>query len=864
MKNKSDILGLVQLPITVAIWLFTRPDFSTGWGMLLAPLAVSAWVLSGDRPRGLNLLNRFAALGLLLGGTLDAMSLFPDRTVAFWIFLPVLAWFAGALFKRQYSSLAYLIIYAGLCAAPFTELHLERNPWTLTAILFACGEWIPSNWKKMPWSSLFPVMILLVWVVWTAIGIPYSVYPYVVLRFAGILATDWVVLVLAVMLFQHREQRRWMMGFLLTLAGLYALFAFGTGIDRIVHLGLRRGLGFRIFVFQRHPNYVIYPLTLLFPLWLLWLDQSSARRQRLAAGFGMILSAAYLLIFSYARGSWIILAMYTLLGLLLLKREYSGKFLGILTGCFFSGGVVLIFMFQTMAYRVLTMFNLATSPRYKAWTVFWELASTRPWMGFGMGTNRYIYPVGLGEIFPLESPTRQFLMEAHNAYIDVLTGSGFIGLTLFILFLAMVALPVLRCRTQQQKIFTLMATGMVLDLVFNFRLHAQDTGTLLILLCALIITTVNDARERKSVAIPGWLLGFAVVGVTAFAALPWLGKYYVSKAQSQLSTGNWKHIEGLFQTASKIEPLNAHPHFYLALCALEQKDDARAETEYQTAVNLNRNFAFYRYELANFLFSRGRLKEARIQADRAVELEPYDLEGKYRFLAGLINWNLGLKEEGEEDFWVALIKNPSLGNHPFWNDQFPLMRGILKELINYMNYYSEKKFGFESKIPYMQNVTDLLEKYGDPTWLKYDFELGLENNPYNSTIIIESANYFMRLQEWNEAEKILKTALKRFPDNSQMMNQLGYLYFTLGNYPKAQKYLEAGVENWNHLSLDDVQGYQLLAKIYQIQKDDEKLADVSEKLAYLTGQRFENQKKDLSIHIGDDYLKLQLPDIELK
>ena len=55
---------------------------------------------------------------------------------------------------------------------------------------------------------------------------------------------------------------------------------------------------------------------------------------------------------------------------------------------------------------------------------------------------------------------------------------------------------------------------------------------------------------------------------------------------------------------------------------------------------------------------------------------------------------------------------------------------------------------------------------------------------------IKQAVEFTRRKEFKKAEKIYLELLKISPENTSVLSFLGLLYYNLGNYKKAEKYLE--------------------------------------------------------------------------
>ena len=76
-----------------------------------------------------------------------------------------------------------------------------------------------------------------------------------------------------------------------------------------------------------------------------------------------------------------------------------------------------------------------------------------------------------------------------------------------------------------------------------------------------------------------------------------------------------------------------------------------------------------------------------------------------------------------------------------------------------------------------------------------------ESNPAsaNADYAIYKANKFYRSQDYDGAMEILFQALKRYPENTRVLNMIGSIFFKLKDYGMARKYWEES------LSLDGTQ-----------------------------------------------------------
>ncbi|MBN1355000.1 O-antigen ligase family protein [bacterium] len=844
-----------------------RPPVPLFQSLGIFGLILAGWIAAGDRPAGAAIISRLPLFFIITAAMLDYRDIFPDRIAAVYGLTPVLAWFAGRCFRRGWPSLAGLICFVGLGSAPFTELHLEFSPWLLVLLLYSGIQSVFGDGIRFRRGEMIVFGILMVFCAVALVEIRMSVYPYATFK-QGMLVILGGLVMMAALNHGHRmEQRIVLVDFLICLASVYVVFALAGGLERILNMGWARGVFFRIFVFNRHPNYVIYPILMTLPLFLLRLDRIRAPVCRfIVAGF-MALAVLYLVVFSFSRESWIVLGIYFLLAMAMFTDRRSREIgLGVITASAMAVAVTAL-LSRGVYYRLATIVDFVRTSRFQALTVFGELFMDRPWLGYGLGTNRYIYPQAYGDLFPLSSPTRQYLIEAHNAYVDVLIGTGTIGLILFALFLSGILIQVVRSTSIHRRIMVMTAAGLSVDLVFNFRLHAQDTLIMLMVLLGLVLSTGGDAGERgaedrRAVRIRSGMAVPVLIIISVVCFLPWLGDYHVGKAQSMLATGDWPAIIRTFRKSAFVEPLNAHPHYYLAHCGVQSGDTDMADREFTRSVGLNPNYAFYRYELALHLLSRGESRQAVNQLNIAKVLDPFDEEGRIRFLSGVLHLDFGQNDIARKDFWIAMLRNPKLAGHPFWQDHFPMFQRLISD---YQTFFTrESRYGasvVEHSVQ-LDQIARIYETAGFPQWLFGIQRVAVSRAIEEESVVIQTAAFFIRQRELDLAESVLRDALQYHPDRASYHNLLGYVRLLEGNLTQAQVFLESAESLYDHISLDNIQGYGWLKTIYETTGQTERLGEVERRLAYLQGGVIEIQRKDLTIHAGSENMRYQVPEVD--
>jgi O-antigen ligase len=364
---------------------------------------------------------------------------------------------------------------------------------------------------------------------------------------------------LAALTLQKPADRRALMDYFLVLCGVYALDSIVTAVERIYHMGLLRGMTFRIFVFHRHPNYTIFLMIMVLPLVLAGIGTGGKPKR--SSVVVLVTTLFYLIVYSYSREGWLLLVFYGL-SLLLYRRRRSGiSKMALMSVSSVAVLGILIWRFKSITSRLESILRFSQSVRIQAWRVFWELHKDQPALGYGMGTDRYIYPQALGFVHPMVAPTRQFLYETHNAYMEILVGAGIIGLILFILFLITATGAYLRRQSGIGRYLKMTAAAVWFDLFFNYRFHATDTGLFLTVILALLTGFAPLGirwRETYSRMLVKPVLrvatGIAVAAVVVCSGLPWLGRWYVGLAQHHVARGEWPAAKRYFSRAAAAAP----------------------------------------------------------------------------------------------------------------------------------------------------------------------------------------------------------------------------------------------------------------------------------------------------------------------
>ena len=854
VQHSEMSIGWIALILALSIWYIAFPGESV---RVIACLALLTMLLLVVIPHHRVIVLQFTAAGIIVAGcTVELARQFPERTMLMILMALVTVFFTFRFLRSGEYAVAWLIATLGMSTAPFTELFLERNLWTLGSCMIGMIQTIRSrrlqiqSSSRLRWASIAWIALILL----TMISCTWSVYPHVTLRFAGILVFDFMILLQVLAASSQENRRSDLVTTILAFAGIYCLAAAIAFAARISAFGWLNATGFRIYVFERHPNYAIFFLLNTLPLWLLPLSRAK-RMMRWVSAAGLLVSTLYLIFLSYSRQGYIVLLAFAMV-LLFVSRTHVMRRL--LLQIFIPGILVLTSMFiisSSLRDRFLTISSTTTNLRVNAWKVFQDLIIDRPLIGYGMGTNRYIYPKGLSYLKPVEPATRQFLFEAHNAYIDLLVGLGIIGLGVFLVFLCVCTLARIKGMDPEIRIARILSLGLWIDLFFNFRLHAQDTSVFLMVLLGFV-AAVNAKHDRVSE--PGrspahpilqyFLLAVAIL----FCSTPWLGKKYVSTAQDLLEVQNWSMVQKNFHRASIVEPLNAHPRYYLGLCYEAMLQPETALQEYRTAVNLCPNYPFYRFYLAKAHAENRQFEDAMKELEIARNLEPYDPDGRVRFNLGILEWRMGYRELARQDFFTSMLLNPSYSDDPYWENNQEMKRRLTEDFVNLAgNYQSYTNITYDN-LRFLPAVLDILIKTDYQDFAMRCIISCAFNYADYIDVVIKSVELLIQREQYEMAQEIIYFALSFHPQDAHMLNYLALLYLNAGDYPMARYCAEQSLDNWLEIAVDNFMAYQILNETAVRTGDRALLSRVKRAIDYLSDGRYVRQTNDLSIHIGSN------------
>jgi len=192
--------------------------------------------------------------------------------------------------------------------------------------------------------------------------------------------------------------------------------------------------------FAFHHNPFGATLNLLAPVMLAHAFMSPKIEQKRWFG-GAAAFCALGVVCSFSRSSWLAWFISTGLFLTLLRPRLAFGFFTALA----STVVSLLLFYEPFRARASKFTLAANSERLELWRICWEMFKDSPWVGQGF----YSFGTHFKKYTHQHETTSNFPVEAHNMYLDLLSGTGAIGLSAFIFFILSVL--VLLSRAYKQK-----------------------------------------------------------------------------------------------------------------------------------------------------------------------------------------------------------------------------------------------------------------------------------------------------------------------------------------------------------------------------------------------------------------------------
>lgn len=519
---------------------------------------------------------------------------------------------------------------------------------TLGLLLFFLRPFLFEEVDRLPvppggWAALGALALAVVWV--PCAPVPHDAALFAV-KLASAVAAYWVWADLAA----HHGRWRWLLGLLLftvTLMGWYALILHGHDSNAVLYRARPEQYGMRASGAFVCPNHFAHLIVLVLTAGLaLLLGRESGVVLRLLAGYAwlVLLPVLYL---TESRSGWLGLTagVLTVVAVTGWRAGAARALLGVLAallGMALAGW--LLWTFSPVVHARVAA-ALQGDVRQVLWRDTWAMIQARPWLGFGPGSYRWVFPQYQAHFRGHIDPEY-----AHNEYLHAAAEVGAVGLLLLVAPFAVALLrllPRIR-RATQERDATLIAVGLGalaatgLHAAFDFNLQVFSNLHALALLAGIMLCGWWSERPRPAPASarPHWLRATALAGLAgslglgAVTASLWLGWHWTQRAAAERERLQPDAAEALYLRACRWSPWYAEPRVGLGdlarsrtfwLRAAEPKQAAAAEAQrwYDEAARLNPWDPDAPFGRSRLLRHLGRADEALAGLGEIVQRNPY-------------------------------------------------------------------------------------------------------------------------------------------------------------------------------------------------------------------------------------------------
>jgi O-antigen ligase/Tfp pilus assembly protein PilF len=405
---------------------------------------------------------------------------------------------------------------------------------------------------------------------------------------------------------------------------------------------------------------------------------SRSRLERIAFG-AYCLSAALLVFLSSSRGAYLGV-LGGLLILVVLQWGKLKKWVPTLQSLFKRFRILILgasffILLVIAAFGYWYLQNMQSHPTHGAalqsrdafWRPAWQAFLQSPWIGNGPYTfaSEYMQSASV--------PPSPIFYHAHNTYLDVLSGSGLLGLPVSIWLVGTLIYQLWRSFHSEQQGISFITLGALLAL-FSFLVHSIFDGLYLMPfaafnLCILLGAALGEMKgSQKKWALAPMGLGVAVV-IVAWVNF-WMTAPY-NHAIRAAKDGDFELASEQFALATQRDPglVLTHQQLGLAESVLVSEGDQpaldRAIQAMEEAVRLDPSYSPNPANLGALYRERGELEQAAESFTRAIELAPewslwhlnlgevYELQEKWDLSTQNYEETLSLESSWSADgFWT--------------------------------------------------------------------------------------------------------------------------------------------------------------------------------------------------------------------
>jgi putative inorganic carbon (HCO3(-)) transporter len=260
-------------------------------------------------------------------------------------------------------------------------------------------------------------------------------------------------------------------------------------------------------------------------------------------------------------------------------------------------GVLFAWVSYRQDLRVLTDLQergAAVENRYAMWRIAWETWLGNPVLGSGPDTFAYTFGPRRPVEFNHSLAWAGYPDRAHNAYLDLLSTTGILGLVSYLAFVTTLFVRYARRvrKDDPEALFPLLAlSGVSIAVAFSF--HMILSWYIFILLAIEATRTVSVRAETVSRSVSqtaAWTLGTAVLA-TAVAGVWLLGNWLLAERDRFRALQEYNYNNDYAAAVRAGEAAIRHfpyePVYYKELSAAYAKWAAAAETEEAFRIRLN-------------------------------------------------------------------------------------------------------------------------------------------------------------------------------------------------------------------------------------------------------------------------------------
>jgi len=689
-------------------------------------------------------------------------------------------------FERIIKYIFFIILL--ICPLIFLT-DTTRNPYVIQNVVFGIGLslilaiWvIKSNLKRqiiLPRTYLDKPLFLFFLVALLSVAYSFYIHPrfkLAILSFGGrslllflFLNCIAVFYITVYLLHDERNLKRLLyIAFAVgTLASLYALLQYG-GIEPIWPMQLDP-FGTRSVSTFGNPNFMASFLILILPVIAVLVVYEKAPIKKLFLG-GLFGVNFFGLLVTRTRSAWLglfVALIFVAFYLLVYQRSLisrNRKWLIFLVGILFLmmfypvrvGGGKKVRMVKVALEKVKSVTDfkqMAYVQRFLIWQAGHSMFKESPILGHGWGNFEIIYPFHQGKFLKIKkySPFRTHANNAHNEILEIVSGTGIVGLGiciwLFILFFKLGIDSYRKLTGEYDKTVALgllaSILGMLIDNLLNVSLHFPMPALLFWIWMGLVVgicqrwkTPERKIPIKKILVYP---LGIIIFGIVLFNLRYFRGETHYFKgfkyAKNNATLGNAVRE---CELSYKIYPLNVDNNYELGNAYARLGEKEKAIWAYLKAIEANPGYDEIYSNLGIMYGQTERIPGAIEALSKSIEINPLSVPTR-SYLAQVY---IGRKEweKAANQYQEILELEPE-------NEK-------AKANLSYVQAQMGKKPPIPAPI---QEINLLFEK----------------------------GEKYIKNKDWNKAEETYGKIVKLVPGNIKANLYLGNIYFSQGKIKEA-------------------------------------------------------------------------------